>query len=1328
MATLIPANGGHPGASAQSSNVEATYEDMFKEITRKLYGEETGNGLHTLGTPVAQVATSGPTAVPEGEQRSFTNLQLDRSAAPSIEYESSGAANGATTSNNVATSQANVIQQQQQQQQQQTESGNSVVVTATSGVGGATVVPAPSVAVGGFKSEDHLSTAFGLAALMQNGFAAGQAGLLKAGGDQQQRWAQDGGAGVIAAAAADQQPQLVQWTTGGKLQSYAHVSQQQQQQLQQQQQQQQPQQQHHHQSTPKSKKHRQEHAAELIYASPSTSANAVVQNLTQSTPTSAPSNSSGGSSSSGGSRKKSSAQAQAAAAANGVHIQKRYACTHCPYSTDRRDLYTRHENIHKDEKPFQCYACLKQFNRADHVKKHFLRMHRELQYDINKTRRHVSAGSSSGSGSSGNSHHSGGRGNVTINATGVNIDNAFLEAQRHPTSTSMSIVETIEAVASAGEMPLAQLKQEKMDDGSVLPLHVGVVMNNAQQPVASSSSGSSSGGGGNGGGNSSGSGLLKPKREKRFTCCYCPWSGADKWGLKRHLNTHTKPFVCLLCDYKAARSERLATHVLKVHNKRACSKCSYLADTQEEYQVHMSDVHPHDNRPSRSGNSTNNNGNSNNNGSGGGNNNNAGGNNVSHSQNLNVLRTIGNTLVANNQLNTYAGNAFGSSSGNVGNGNGGNAVTIYTTSNEGGGSGSGNITGGGGGGPLQEIIVNPTSMVGWRLSANGSLIPPHDLLTGGLPNASTQKRGSERLFQYLEAEGSDPEDYARLLKMDAISRNTASVAQDFHKAGGVHELKIPANHQLLFNNKLPSQWTTREAAALLYSLSNMGTHSGSNSNSNSSSSSSQRQKFGIRARQHSTGEDDENTPSSASSSSFSGDEYNMLSTSPVKVSRHVKLEKHEVADGKEEKVPVQVQAKAMMATAFLEAASYEQTAIELLSSKRKIKIENDEDQENQEQSQPQLQQRLQLIKSSPAYKLNSNNNNSNTNHKDKSSHRNAVHHNHRQDDKENNTKSAAIAAAAAAVTAAAAAAAAGGGGGGAGAIAPSTTNQTPFLTQMEYQNLNRIGTQFHNYVKDIINKYYAAETPLMLAATAAALPTATTTGQQRQLDLENMSPSKRRRLLSETEEYIEYLRNKEDITLTITPRAPTVKSSPPQPPAASLLKRQLDLAVPRKSPKKAAPAHSHSQTHSQAAMSNGHSVNAARKSISQLATLLPLLADAASKQEYLAAPLDFSKKSDGENGRSSRKQAQPKKIRLTPEAVVGLLRDKYLNRMVRQKLGCLKCNQVRRNSTISFNYHTIGSLALHRYWRHGQTRASRQRVQAECCSGVAGTVQLQPNK
>lgn len=79
----------------------------------------------------------------------------------------------------------------------------------------------------------------------------------------------------------------------------------------------------------------------------------------------------------------------------------------------------------------------------------------------------------------------------------------------------------------------------------------------------------------------------KKKGEKRFTCCYCSWSGVDNWCLKRHMNTHLKPFICGLCDYKAARSERLATHVLKVHNKRACSKCSYLADDPTQLSAHQ---------------------------------------------------------------------------------------------------------------------------------------------------------------------------------------------------------------------------------------------------------------------------------------------------------------------------------------------------------------------------------------------------------------------------------------------------------------------------------------------------------------------------------------------------------------------------------------------------------------------------------------------------------------------------------------------------------------------------------------------------------------------
>lgn len=204
-------------------------------------------------------------------------------------------------------------------------------------------------------------------------------------------------------------------------------------------------------------------------------------------------------------------------------------------------------------------------------------MHREMQYDINKTRRQVPS-SSSNSGranaiisSATMSTSSSGDGSPEqkpniFHAANV-LDHAFLEAQRRPTSSSLSIAETIEAVATAADQPLPQMKQEKLDASEIAAS--GVLVGNT---------------------NTTAGNTVKPKREKCFTCCYCPWSGADKWGLKRHLNTHTKPFVCLLCDYKAARSERLATHVLKVHNKRACNKCSFLADTQEEYQQHINEV------------------------------------------------------------------------------------------------------------------------------------------------------------------------------------------------------------------------------------------------------------------------------------------------------------------------------------------------------------------------------------------------------------------------------------------------------------------------------------------------------------------------------------------------------------------------------------------------------------------------------------------------------------------------------------------------------------------------------------------------------------------
>ncbi|XP_063928536.1 protein charlatan isoform X2 [Zophobas morio] len=207
---------------------------------------------------------------------------------------------------------------------------------------------------------------------------------------------------------------------------------------------------------------------------------------------------------------------------------KRYTCTYCPYATDRRDLFTRHENIHREEKPFQCYVCQKQFNRADHVKKHFLRMHREHPYDLNRIRRHPPK-----------------------NASGMSY------YQKYNANSTNHSSDTISSLANINSLSIP----------------------NGFNNVSRNATNVRPGGG-------------KKKGEKRFSCCYCSWSGVDNWCLKRHMNTHLKPFVCGLCDYKAARSERLATHVLKVHNKRACGKCSFLADDPAQLTVHQQEHHP----------------------------------------------------------------------------------------------------------------------------------------------------------------------------------------------------------------------------------------------------------------------------------------------------------------------------------------------------------------------------------------------------------------------------------------------------------------------------------------------------------------------------------------------------------------------------------------------------------------------------------------------------------------------------------------------------------------------------------------------------------------
>ncbi|XP_059477250.1 protein charlatan-like isoform X2 [Neocloeon triangulifer] len=274
--------------------------------------------------------------------------------------------------------------------------------------------------------------------------------------------------------------------------------------------------------------------------------------------------------------------------------EKRYSCSYCPYATDRRDLFTRHENIHKDEKPFHCYVCRKQFNRADHVKKHFLRMHRDHPYDINKIRRSppknasgmsyyhkYSAGQPSSS--TGRSHQQ--QQPQVQQHQQVQQSSHFQQGQSHHNMHHLQppqhhLLQTPHyTLPIRTPQPKAYLPKQQQQQQ---PQHQQNGIANKKQKTSIA-----------GGSNSSTSNGTPPKeqKEKRFTCCYCSWSGVDNWCLKRHLNTHLKPFVCALCDYKAARSERLATHVLKVHNKRSCNKCHFLADDQLSLNEHMHEHH-----------------------------------------------------------------------------------------------------------------------------------------------------------------------------------------------------------------------------------------------------------------------------------------------------------------------------------------------------------------------------------------------------------------------------------------------------------------------------------------------------------------------------------------------------------------------------------------------------------------------------------------------------------------------------------------------------------------------------------------------------------------
>ncbi|XP_058065458.1 uncharacterized protein LOC131215097 [Anopheles bellator] len=724
MTTLLP--------TSQSTGVEA-YEDMFKEITRKLYGEESAHGLYPHNTQVAQLAQlapGGPIAPPEGGERSFTTLtQIGYGTTTTVGGGGGGGGGGSSGSAGVG--------------HQHTAGGG----------GGSSQHQhhhhAPAGA--GFKSEEHISNAFGLAALMQGGFPAPGTIL-----------------NPVHFPGASKTPSNISTPSGEDRWNAQHVA--------------------------------QHTAADDAWsgAKPSASSGAQYRKSHKKAKSDRSDGAANGAvsglniPSTADRGKGSTAAAAAAAAGGGAVITKRYGCATCPYTTDRRDLFTRHENIHKEDKPFQCYACLKPFNRADHVKKHFLRMHRELEYDIAKTRRYPP--SSSGGGSTGGGGASGANLGGSSGSKGGYYAATSTASQAGgtggPASTGaaslaqMSLNIPSSSFSASGQMLAIPAHSLDHHQHSALALNGGHSSqllhlqqhHNVQSSHPSSISIKQEKGGGcppvnmSTGGSSGGalpddkSFVKKVKGEKKFTCAFCPWAGADNWGLKRHLNTHTKPYVCLLCDYKAARSERLATHVFKVHNKKACAKCNFFAEDQLGLEAHLQEAHPHD--PTKASGSK---------GPGSGSSSNGGsGSTGSHSApsahhhppsaNGNaVLRNLGNAFTSNNLPTNIpsTGNGFGNGTSNGHY----HATNVHHAA-------TGNVL-------TNSNAANLIDTINQHLAATGQQQHP-----GWIAKQTHRKRGPDLLYSYLEADGSDSGDYARLLHMQAVGRNKASVTQDFHNAGG----------------------------------------------------------------------------------------------------------------------------------------------------------------------------------------------------------------------------------------------------------------------------------------------------------------------------------------------------------------------------------------------------------------------------------------------------------------------------------------------------------------------------------------------------------------
>uniref|UniRef100_A0A182JM30 C2H2-type domain-containing protein n=1 Tax=Anopheles atroparvus TaxID=41427 RepID=A0A182JM30_ANOAO len=708
MTTLLP--------TSQSTGVEA-YDDMFKEITRKLYGDESAHGLYPHNTQVAQLAPGAPTAPPDGGERSFTTLTQ-------IGYETTTVGAGSASASGESASQQ--------------QSGSSSAA----------------------------STAFGLAALMQNGFPPPGAilnpvnfapGTSKTPTNistpsNDNRWQSQH--------AADES-----WNTGKHSSTSGGYG---------------------GKSYKKPKTEPQDGGSSSL-------------NI----PSTADRTSKGGSGYGSGTAQGTTSSSSSSGT---PQAYKRYSCTTCPYTTDRRDLFTRHENIHKDEKPFQCYACLKPFNRADHVKKHFLRMHRELEYDIAKTRRYPPSSSSASNASNKNTYY----GHASQSANGEGTSNSaaatnststtatqppmqlnipsgnFGSSSAHSLTIPSNVHESVSALQhhiamsgingghSAGQ--LLQLhnlhhQQQQQQQQQQHNVHHPSISIKQEKGLASGGSSHNTSASSAGGSPDEKSFVKKIKGEKKFACTFCPWAGTDNWGLKRHLNTHTKPYVCLLCDYKAARSERLATHVLKVHNKKACGKCSFFAEDQAHLDAHLQEAHPHD--PTKASKHTG----TVSGGNGGSGNDNCDTGATHHpggaaAANGNVLRNLGNAFTSNNLPTNIptSGNGFGagsSANGHYHTAGGHHAATgnVLTNSNA---------------ANLIDTINQHLASTGPNSSAaSASSLQHHQqqyIQQHWMGKPHRKRNGAELLYSYLEADGSDSGDYARYARGDVRGGATAILA------------------------------------------------------------------------------------------------------------------------------------------------------------------------------------------------------------------------------------------------------------------------------------------------------------------------------------------------------------------------------------------------------------------------------------------------------------------------------------------------------------------------------------------------------------------------